>query len=125
MQVQPVSAEKFLQAYGSVLVQTWADPDFKKRFKADPGAVLKEFGLDPGDAKVRLLPPRDPSNPSATQESQVELWNLGLQTGEIQFIYPEDIPEGVNLELTDAQLEAIAGGNACCCCSCTPCCSCS
>jgi len=121
---KPVSQEKFVQVYGSVLVKTWSDPEFKKRFKENPGQVLKEFGLDPGDAKVRLLPPRNPDNPNATRESQADLWNIGLQTGEIQFIYPEDMPEGVTMELSDEQLQAIAGGDSCCCCSCTPCCSC-
>src|SRR5438477_9296992 len=44
---QPVPRDKFLQIYGSLLVRTWDDKALKTRFLANPGDVLKEFGLDP------------------------------------------------------------------------------
>ena len=120
-----VGKEKFLQIYGSLLVDTWADEDLKKRFKTQPNTVLKEYGLDPGTATVDLISPMDPPTADCTPESAVTLWNDGLKSGKITFVYPESIPEGqAGMELSSAQLEAISGGgtNACCCCS--PCCSC-
>ena len=122
---QQISDEKFLQIYGNLLVNTWAFPELKSRFKANPAEVLKEFGLDPGTAKVVLAVPWETAGPECTPESQVKLWNDGLKSGMIQFVYPEEPPEGmVGAELSEQQLEAVAGGGYYCCC-CTPCCSCS
>ena len=118
-----VGKEKFLQIYGSLLVDTWGDDALKSRFKSDPSTVLKEYGLDPGSASVELISPMENPTADCTPESAVELWNNGLASGKIQFVYPESIPEGAaGMELSSEQLAAIAGGNACCCCS--PCCSC-
>ena len=121
-----ISEDKFLQIYGNLLVNTWAMPDLKARFKANPEEVLKEFGLDPGTAKVQLIPPMEHPTAECTPQSQVRMWEEGLQSGIIQFVYPDQPPEGAQgMELTFEQLEAVAGGgDACCCCSCTPCCSC-
>ena len=120
-----VGNEKFLQIYGSLLVDTWGDEALKQRFKSNPSNVLKEYGLDPGKASVELISPMDQPTRDCTPESAVQLWNDGLKSGKIQFVYPESIPEGAaGMELSADQLDAIAGGgtNACCCC--TPCCSC-
>jgi hypothetical protein len=118
-----VDTEKFLKLYGEVLVRTWGDEELKSRFKSDPGVVLKEFGLDPGGAKVTLKQPSQEPDPDiCTPESQVKLWNQGLVDGEIQFYYPDEMPEGAEgQELGFEELEAVSGGG---CCSCTPCCSC-
>jgi len=118
-----METEKFLRSYGEVLVRTWGDEELKSRFKADPAIVLKEFGLDPGTAKVILkAPSKDPDPEICTPESQVKLWNQGLKDGEIQFYYPEEMPEGAEgQELGFAELEAVSGGAGCCC---SPCCSC-
>jgi len=125
MSATAVSEQKFLQIYGSVLTKTWADAELKTRFKTNPGAVLKEFGLDPGSAKVTVKAPWDNPDPAqCTPQSQVKLWNDGLNSGQIDFYYPDAMPEGAEgMELTAEQLEAVAGGGDCCC-SCTPCCSC-
>ena len=125
MAANEISTEKFLHAYGNLLVATWGDPELKQRFKDSTVEVLKEYGLDPGDAKVNIKAPGEVSNPEATIESQVKLWNEGLKSGSIDFYYPEEPPEGAeNMELTEEQLEAVAGGWSISCCSCTPCCCC-
>ncbi len=123
---QEVSQEKFLQIYGNLLINTWELAELKKRFKESPAAVLKEFGLDPGTAKVTVKHPMEHPDPAqCTPESQYRLWQEGIKSGKIDFIYPEEPPEGaMNMELSEEQLMAVAGGGYYCCC-CTPCCSCS
>jgi hypothetical protein len=119
-----VSTEKFLHAYGSLLVMSWGNPSLKSRLKADPAKVVKEFGLDPEGARIVLEPP-GPPGPQATPESAVKLWNDGKKAGTIRFIYPEEPPQELKTaDLSDADLEAIAGGWSVCCCSSTPCCCC-
>ncbi len=125
--MQAVSEQKFLHIYGNLLVQCWGSPPLKKRFKESPELVLKEFGLDPNGAKVQLLAPGSSGAPASeiTPQSQVVLWNKGLESGNIEFYFPEQPPEGQeNIELSDADLEAVAGGWSISCCSCTPCCCC-
>ena len=118
-----VAMGKFLSAYGALITTLWGDPDLKAKFKSNPASVLKDFGLDPGSAKINLLSPGSPG-PETTPESQVRLWNEGLKSGSIDFYFPEEPPEGQeNMEISESALEAVAGGGTYCCC-CTPCCSC-
>jgi hypothetical protein len=115
-----MSEQKFLHAYGNFLVQSWASPPLRNRFRAEPALILKEFGLDPEGVKINILPPGE-RGPNTAPESEVVLWNEGKKSGTIDFYYPEQPPEGVaNMELTDEQLEAIAGGWSISCCCCTP-----
>ncbi|MCB1743247.1 MAG: hypothetical protein KDK91_22925 [Gammaproteobacteria bacterium] len=118
-----VAMGKFLSAYGSLITTLWGDPDLKDRFLENPAPILKDFGLDPGDAQIRLLAPGRRTE-DTTPESQVRLWNDGLDSGSIDFYFPEEPPEGQeNMEISESALEAVAGGGTYCCC-CTPCCSC-
>ena len=122
-----VSNEKFLQSYGNFLVQSWGNPALKSRFKQDPAKVLTEFGLDPEGAVVEIDSPEGPPGWSAdaTPESQVRMWNEGKKAGKIRFIYPEEPPQDLKTaDLSDQELEAIAGGNVTACCCCSPCCCC-
>lgn len=120
-----VAQDKFLQIYGTILVRTWDDSALKQRFLSNPGDVLKEFGLDAGGAKINVIEPWEHPDPKmCTPESQVKMWNEGLATGNITFVYPKEMPEGAaGMELSVEQMEAIAGGGSSCCCCCTPCCS--
>ena len=117
-----IGEEKFLHAYGTLMIQAWGDAALKARLKADPGAVCKEFGLDPEGATVELVAPGPRSNPAATKESQVKLWNDGKKSGNIHLYFPDEAPEDLEeSELSEEELASVAGGGCCCC---SPCCSC-
>ena len=116
-----LSNQKFLSAYGALLTDVWGDEALKARFKAGPGEVLKEYGLDPGTASINITAPGS-LGVETTPESQVKLWNAGVKSGSIVFYFPEEVPEGAeNMEISEEALEAVAGGYCCCCC---PCCCC-
>ena len=123
-----LTQENFLQRYGNLMVQIWGVPALKDRFKKDPTAVLKEYGMDTEGARVTLLGPGMPNAlgiTDCTMESQYRLWVQGKQKGDIPFYYVEQAPEGAGREaLTDEELMAVAGGWSISCCCCTPCCSC-
>ena len=116
-----LTMQRFLSAYGTLLTTLWGDEALRKSFKDDPVPILKDYGLDPGSAKVNLVSPGTVNN-TTTPESQVMLWNDGLISGSIDFYFPEEVPEGAeNMEISEEALEAVAGGYCCCCC---PCCCC-
>lgn len=117
-----LSTDEFVQAYGNFLVKSWADSDLQTRFKGDPAGVLAEFGMDAGGASVSIVAPGE-AHDAATPESQADLWNSGVESGSIEFYYPDSPPRGETMELSDDELEAVAGGGDVGCC-CTPCCCC-
>jgi hypothetical protein len=124
-----LTQDQFLQRYGNLMVLIWGMPALLERFQNEPAAVLKENGLDPGNAKVTLLSPGTPNSlgvTDATMESQFRMWTEGKKKGDIPFYYVAKPPEGTGGEpLSDAELMAVAGGgDISCCCCCTPCCSC-
>lgn len=124
-----LTKEQFLQRYGNFMVHIWGMKALLDRFKREPGVVLKEYGLDPGNAKVTILTPGTPNNlgiKEATMDSQFQLWTQGKQKGNIPFYYIAEPPEGIGGEsISDEELMAVAGGGSVsCCCCCSPCCSC-
>jgi hypothetical protein len=114
--------EVFMKAYSSVLRKVWSgDEDYKKKLLSNPSAVLKDAGLDPGTAKVNII---TKITREGTLDDQLRLWEEGLKSGAIDLYVPLEQPEAVeDVDLTDAELESVAGGGDCCC-TCTPCCCC-
>lgn len=124
-----LTQEQFLQRYGNFMVHIWGMPALLTRFQSDPTTVLKEYGLDAGNAKITLLKPGTSNSlgiKDPTAESQFALWSQGKAKGDIPFYYVTEPPEGVGGEaISDEELMAVAGGGSVsCCCSCTPCCCC-
>ncbi len=117
---------EFVMKYAEILKETWTDgEDFKQRLLTEPEKVVKDFGLDPGTAKVTII---TEVVAEGTIEDQIRLWEEGKVSGHINLYVPFQPPEDAfaNMELTDDELEMVAGGGCCCagCCTCTPCCSC-
>ena len=85
-----VSKDKFLQAYGNLLAQSWGDPALLARFKAAPGKVLAEYGLDPEGAVIEIVSPAGGSGAEGSPDLQVGMWNDGKKAGRIKLYFPED-----------------------------------
>lgn len=116
----------FVKNYALLLKAVWiGEPDLKERLLAEPEKVVKEYGLDPGQAKVTII---TQIQDEGTVEDQMRLWEEGKQKGSIELYVPLSIPEDAfeDMELSDEELEMVAGGGCTCtgCCTCTPCCCC-
>jgi hypothetical protein len=80
------TATAMQKVWGQIVARTWQDDDFKQRLLADPAGVLRAQGVElPAGVELRLV------------EDTERLIHLKL---------PARTPE----PLTEAQLEAVAGG---------------
>src|SRR5262245_2225880 len=86
------SEQAFSKKLGQIAAKAWSDPAFKKRLLADPGAVSTEYGMP--------LPPG------------IELRVVEDTPAIRYFVLP---PRPTLAELSDEQLEEVAGGTACSC----------
>lgn len=114
----------FVQGYSKIMATTWVDDAYKTRLFADPRSVLAEAGIGtPENAQVKIVSLA--ASGEGSIENQIELWEQGETTGIYELrvpLRPDDFdPDDV--VLSDAHLEAVAGGVVACCC-CTPCCCC-
>ena len=79
------------RAYARIVARAWSDEAFKQRLLADPATVLKEYGIPVSDGvQVHV------HEASATQ---------------LHLVLPPR-PAGVTHQLSEEQLEALAGGGA-------------
>ena len=119
---------EFIQNYSKIVAKTWVDEAFFDELVANPKAVLDENGLEtPADADVRIVAVAANDTGEGTIEGQHARWEQGEESGTYELYVsrkPDDFdPE--NVSLSEADLEAVAGGDvdvSCCCC--TPCCCC-
>ena len=87
MVANPEQSQEYAKKYGQMMAKVWSDPAFKQRLMTDPRAVLQEQGIEvPAGLEVRPL-----------QQSQ-------------QMIY-FPIPAAPSGEISDEQLEQVAGGS--------------
>ena len=83
--------QEAMKQWGQVVTRAWSDETFKQRLLSDPGTVLAEAGLP--------VPP-----------------NLTVQVHEatptkLHLVLPPPPPAGQRGELTDADLDLVAGGS--------------
>lgn len=115
----------FIKGYAEILRKVWSDDQaFRQRLLSEPEQVVREFGLDPGDAKLNVI---TEVRQEGTVEDQIRLWQEGKKAGAIDFYVPFETPEGAqpdsDVELSDEMLEMVAGGGCTCCsCPCSCCC---
>lgn len=110
---------RFVGAYTKLLTNAWADEAFMQRVKSDPRPALEEVGLTvPAGAKIEVLD----SQGDGSLDDQVKLWEEGTASGDIKLYVPA-VPQIDTAELSEAELEGVAGGSTYCCC-CSPCCTC-
>ena len=84
--------KRIQETFGQVITRCWSDESFKSRLVANPIAAIKEVAPSFSIAKGKTLVVRD-------QTSDDTLYiNIPAQA------------EVSNMELTDSQLEAVAGG---------------
>ena len=114
----------FLSNYSKLLVAAWSDESVGDRLVANPKAVLAEFGLQvPDNANVNVVRQIPPQHGEPDANVQVRLWEEGLKSGTIEMHVPE-APAIDMGELSESELEGVAGGWSISGCCCTPCCSC-
>jgi hypothetical protein len=110
---------QFVGGYTKLLTNAWSDEEFKKRLQSDPVRVLEEVGLTvPSGTSVHI----EDSKGEGNLDDQVKLWEEGLQSKNIT-LYVPNAPQIDTSELSEAELEGVAGGTSYCCC-CSPCCTC-
>jgi hypothetical protein len=118
--MEPRERAAFVSAYTKILTAAWSNEAYAARLESQPAAALAEHGLGvPGGAIVNII--REIGG-EPDLEAQVRMWEKGKTTGQYDLLVPST-PQIETRELSEADLEAVSGGdNYCCCCS--PCCSC-
>jgi hypothetical protein len=93
---------------GSVYNDVWEDEAVRDRLMADPRTVLVEHGIElPGTVKVEAKLVQDVSD----AELSLDEWDRMVDRGTVQLKVTPSRPDGVTTgEMSDEQLEAVAGG---------------
>lgn len=121
------SQSEFIQNYSKIVARSWVDEAFFDELVSKPKATLDANGLaTPDDADVRIITVEHSNTGEGSIEGQHARWQKGEETGTYELyisLKPDDFdPENVNL--SESQLDAVAGGLLDNCCCCTPCCTC-
>ena len=103
----------FVQSYSRVMALSWADEDYMKRLIAEPRQVLSEAGIaTPESAKVNVITVSPEEQGKGKIEDQIIMWEKGDLTGTYDLLVPLKPADWSpsNIELSDEQLAAVAGG---------------
>jgi len=111
------------EEWAKITAQAWEDPAFKQSLISNPNAVLAAHGMGfPDDYTVKIVEAGTPAAAGIGQYTLTQNDNFGYT---VVMRLPQKPAEVAQGELSDQELEAVAGGTSyCCCCSCCPCCSC-
>jgi hypothetical protein len=119
MGLEAKEREEFVRAWGTILMKSWEDDEFKARFHEDPKSVMDENGLEvQDDARINLEAPPEYAGPDL--ELQIQLYEEGRETGTYLF-YVQEANVLRTQEISEAELEGVAAGA---CSSEASCCSC-
>ena len=117
-----MSRQDFVKGYTKVLTSAWSDEGFASRLESDPVAVLDENGLSvPAGTTVSII---SETQGGGDLDDQFKIWEEGLSSGDVKLYVPA-APQVETGELSESELESVAGGgdvDLCCCCC--PCCTC-
>ena len=122
--VQTMTEDQRRQEWAKITARAWEDPQFKQRLLSNPNDVLKEHGLGlPDNYHVRIV---EGGSAEAQGVGQYTVSQRDDGTYSVVMRLPQKPAEVTEGELSDAELEAVAGGGDtyCCCCTCCPCCTC-
>ena len=128
-----MNEQQVLENFARVMAMAWGDENYKHQLIANPREVLAAANIEvPPSSQVIVKEFNEKADTAGeVQDSRpfMENWFKGYDTGVYQFdLY--QAPEGFdlgNMMLSDAQLDAVAGGTmtseGCtyCCCPCTCC----
>jgi hypothetical protein len=89
MATDPAQRQDYAQRWGRLVARAWGDEGFKARLLAEPAAVLAEQGIP--------LPPG------------MQVWVHENTATAVHLVLPPH-PPSVKGELSDEELEAVAGG---------------
>jgi hypothetical protein len=119
--MEPRERAAFVSAYTKILTAAWSNEAFAARLTSEPASVLAENGLAvPAGATVNIV--REIGG-EPDLETQVQLWEAGKSSGTYELRVP-NTPQIDTRELSEADLEAVSGGDNTYCCCCSPCCCC-
>jgi hypothetical protein len=118
--MEPRERAAFVSAYTKILTAAWSNDAYAAKLTSAPAAALAEHGLEvPAGASINIM--REVGG-EPDLEAQVGMWEDGKTSGQYILLVPAT-PQINTQELSEADLEAVSGGDSYCCC-CSPCCSC-
>jgi hypothetical protein len=111
----------FVKGYTKILTNAWSDDSFAQQLKSNPKPILAEYGLAvPDSASVDVLPSQ---GTEGSVDDQIKIWEQGESSGHYT-LYVPDVPQIEAGEMSEADLEGVAGaGDVSACCCCCPCCT--
>jgi hypothetical protein len=116
----PEERDAFVRSYTEILTNTWSDESYENRLLDNPREVLQEAGLSvPANATIQII--RNIAG-TGTLDDQVKLWEDGQTSGTFE-LYVPNTTQTAKVDVSETDLEAVAGGGDACCCCC-PCCTC-